>query len=77
MVVRVLRDHLREVEAPGEGGGHRHADETARVGRHEVDVLRRRELGGANEVALVLALLVVRHDHDPARPELVENLGNC
>ena len=43
---------------------------------HEVDVLRPHELGGHDQVALVLAVLVV-HDHDHAAgAEFVEEFGD-
>ena len=42
------------------------ADQAAAVRGHEVDGLGRHELGGDGEVALVLAVLVVDHDHELA-----------
>ena len=72
----VLRDHLRESEARGPFAGHRHADQPARVRRHEVHVLGRGELGGADDVALVLAVLVVDDEDAAARTEGVEDFGD-
>ena len=69
VVVRILLHHLRQVEPFAPGARHRHADEAPRVGRHEVDVLGRRELGGADAVALVLTVLVVRDHDDLATPQ--------
>ena len=51
---------------------HREADQAARVGRHEVDVLGRDELGGEHEIALVLAILVVDEDHHLAGADLLQ-----
>ena len=45
--------------------GQRQADQAAAVARHEVDVLGAHARGRHDEVALVLAVLVV-HDHDHA-----------
>ena len=50
------------------------ADEPAPVRGHEVDGLRRDELGRHGEVALVLPVLVVDHDHHPAGLDLLERL---
>ena len=51
---------------------HREADQAARVGRHEVDVLGRDELGGEHEVALVLAIFVVDEDHHLAGADVFQ-----
>ncbi len=52
----------------------RQADQPASLLRHEVDRLGRRELGGEDQVALVLAVLAVADHHHPAAPDLVEGL---
>ena len=54
--------------------GERQADESAAVQRHEVDHLGRDQLGRAHEVALVLAVLVVRDDHDLAVAQVLDRL---
>ena len=56
MIVGILADHLREVELLAPRAAHRHANKPLGVGRHKVHVLCRRELGGADAVALVLAV---------------------
>ncbi len=62
-VVRgILRDHQRDAQIVEPLAGHRHANETAAVARHEVDGFRSDLLGGDGEVALVLAVLVVDDD---------------
>jgi hypothetical protein len=56
--------------------GEGEADEAAAVAGHEVDGLGGDELGGQGEVALVLAVLVVDHDHHAAGADLVECAGD-
>ena len=57
--------HLRQLEAVELLFRHGHADDAAGVADHERHALRRGVLGRHDEVALVLAVLVV-HDHDHA-----------
>ena len=52
----------------------RGAQHAARVLEHEVDVFGRDFLGGDDEVALVLAVLVVDHYHEFAVAEVLEGL---
>src|SRR5204863_5886509 len=60
----VLRGHQVEAELVATLPRERQADQAARVGGHEVDRVRRGELGGERQVALVLAVLgVADHDH--------------
>ena len=54
---------------------HGHADESAGVGGHEVDVLRGGKLPGADEVGFVFAVRVVRHQDEAAHAQLLQNLG--
>ena len=61
----VLR-HQREAELLDPLAGQRQANQAARVLGHEVDGLGRRPLRGNDEVALVLAILVVDQDEHPA-----------
>ena len=68
----VVLDHRRHADLIAPLGGHRQADEAARVAGHEVDVVGLDVLGGDDEVALVLAALVVDEDHHPAVPELFD-----
>ena len=56
--------------SPGQG----EADQAAPVQGHEVDHLGRGQLGRADEVALVLAVLVVGHDDDLAVAQVVDRL---
>ena len=65
----VGRHHRRQVELVEALAGHRHADDARRVVQEEGDLLGRGELGRHDEVALVLAVLVVDHDDDLAAPD--------
>lgn len=64
VVVRIVRHHLLESQFVRQFAAHGHADEPFGVGCHEIDVFQRGELRGANQVAFVLAVGVVRHDDD-------------
>ena len=63
---RVLVDHRRQMEPLANVGQNRHAELAAAVGDHEVDQRRRHFLGRANEVPLVLAILIIHDDDDLA-----------
>src|SRR3989442_15172700 len=65
----VLR-HLREPEGLAALGRERQADQPAPLRRHEIDHLRGDLLGRADQVALVLAVLVVRHDDELPRADV-------
>ena len=65
MLAMRLADHERQPQLAAAFGGQRQADEAAPEARHEVDVLRAHFLRGHDEVAFVLAILVV-HDHHHA-----------
>ena len=54
--------------------GDRHADQAAAVLGEEVDLLGSDELGGEDEVALVLAVLVVDQDDDLAGADRGDDL---
>src|SRR5205085_7609076 len=54
--------------------GQAEADQAARVRRHEVDRIRRGELRGADEVALVLALGIVDDDDHLPVPDVLDCL---
>ena len=69
-----LADHQRQPQLPAAIAGQRQADQAAAVPGHEIDVLGADLRGGHDEVAFVLAVLVVhQHDH-PALPDVFENL---
>ncbi len=54
----------------------RQADEPAAFAHHEVDVLGPHLLGGHDEIAFVLAVLVVDDDDHAARADFFEDFGN-
>ena len=62
-------DHRVEVELAGPLAGERGADDARGVAQEERDGLGRGELGRHDEVALVLAVLVVDDDDDLAAPD--------
>ena len=66
-LVLVVRRHQRDLEPVEHLGRHRHADHAARVPDRERHQLGRRLARGEDDVALVLAVLVVHHDHGLAR----------
>ncbi len=69
-----VADHQRQAQLLAALARQREADQAAAVARHEVDVLGAHLGGGHDEVAFVLAVLVV-HDHDhPALPQVLEDL---
>ena len=67
-------DHLRQVERGDPLGRHRHADHAARVLADEGHVLGPAQLRGHDEVALVLALLVVDDDDHPPAADLLDGV---
>ncbi len=64
--------HLRQAELLAALAGEAETDEAAGVRGHEVDRLLRRELGGDDEVALVLAIGIVDDDDHPAGADVLD-----
>ena len=74
----VLCRHQVQAQLIAALGRQRQADQPAGLARHEVDVLRGRELRGEGEVALVLAVLgVADHDHLAGADVLERLLDRC
>ena len=76
----VVAHHQADLEVVEALAQHGHADEAAAVAGHEVHRLRGDLVGGHQEVALVLAILVVHHHQHPARPDLLDGFldgGEC
>ena len=65
----VLRHHRIEPQARGFVAGQRRADDAAAMADDERHLLRRAMRGGDDQVALVLAVVVIDHDHDLAAGE--------
>ena len=70
----VLGRHQVEAELVAALRREREADETVTLARHEVDVLRRRELRGKGQIALVLAILRVADDDHLAGADVLDRL---
>ncbi len=73
-VALVQRHHAAETEPAEPAFFHRHADQAAAVGGHEVDDLGRGLFAGGDEVAFVFAVLVVHHQQHLAGADDVERL---
>src|SRR6266508_1216543 len=71
---RVLRDHHAELQLVQPLPGHRHADEAAPVCGHEVHRFRRSLLGGQDQIALVLSVLVVDDQQETSLADLLQGL---
>ena len=72
----VVMGHHVEAELLDPLRRERQADQTARVGGHEVDGLRRDVLRGHDQVALVLAVGRIDHHHHLARADVVDRFLN-
>jgi hypothetical protein len=72
----VVLHHRPQAEPAGMRFGDRHADQAAAVLGEEVDLVGGDEFRREHEIALVLAILVVDQDHDPAGADLGDDLGN-
>ncbi len=71
----VVAHHQRQVELLAMLLRQRQADQAAAVLGHEVDLFRRDEFGGEQQVALVLAVFFIhQHDHTPGA-YLVDDFG--
>lgn len=70
----VVLDHLRQFEAFQFVALHGRADQPAALAHHEGDDLGRGLLGGDDEVALVLTVLVVHDDDGTARGDVTDGL---
>ena len=68
----VVLGHHAQPELVAALAGEAGADQPAAVRRHEVDRLGRAELRGDREVALVLAILVVDHDHEAPGADVIQ-----
>ncbi len=69
LALGVLHHHRVQVQLTSTLGRDRRADVARRVVQEERDLLRGDELGGHDQVAFVLAVLVVDHDDDLTSPD--------
>ncbi len=69
-----LAHHQRQTQLAAAVACEREANQSSPVTRHEVHVLGPHELGGHDEVTLVLAVLVVHDDDHPASTDVLEQL---
>ena len=72
----VAGGHQRQVQLAAALFGQRQADQAAPVRDHEVDGFGRDELGGHDQVALVLAVFLIDQDDDAAGAQLGDDLGD-
>src|SRR5256886_12276154 len=70
----VVLGHLRQTQRLAALRGQAHADQPASVRRHEVDHVRRDLFGRTDEISLVFAPLVVRHDDELPRANVRDRL---
>ncbi len=75
-VAAVARGHAAQVERGEALGRQRDADEAAPVEGHEVDGLGIGLLGGDDQIALVLAMLIVGDNDHLAGTDGVQHLGD-
>lgn len=71
--VRVVDHHLWQPELRRDLGCHWGADQPAGVAHHEGHLLGRQILGRDDQIAFVLAVLVVEHDNELATPECLDS----
>ena len=76
MVVCVLGDHLGELEPPRILRRHGHTDQSLSVSGHEIDILRRGELGRADQIPLVLPVWIVCTQDQMPLPQLLQGILN-
>ena len=59
--------HQRQAQLINPRTRHGKADQATRITRHEIDRIRRRELRGDHQIALILAVFIIYQDeHAPA-----------
>ena len=66
--------HRRQAQLRAALAGQRQAHQATGVGDHEVDVGRAHQFGGHDQVAFVLAVLVVDHHHHPPGADFFQQL---
>ena len=74
MIVRVVRDHLPDIQLVEALAVDRRADQSLRVLRHEIDVLGLDRRCRDDEVSLVLAIFIVHDDNHSAVLDILDCL---
>src|SRR5258708_5859201 len=74
MHLAILRDHSLKSELFGALHRDRHADQSATMHGHEVYCLRRSLFSRHDEIAFVLAIGIVGHDHNPAGGDIAQDI---
>ena len=77
VIVCVGADHLGDLKTSDIFLGHRHADQTLALCRHEIDILGRRKLCGADEISLVFTVGIIHDENDLAVPKILKCLFYC
>ena len=72
----ISRHHALQTELLGALVRDRHTNQTAPVRRHEIDRFRRHFLRRHHQVALVLAIGVVGHDHNAPLGDVAHHIVN-
>ena len=76
VIVRVVLHHLPNRKFVQTAADDRRADQPARVRRHEIHMFRREFFRSDNDIALVLAILIVHDDEHPAVFNVLDCLFN-
>jgi hypothetical protein len=77
VLVGVVFGLLGQLELVGAGARQGEADPSTCLPDHEIDHFGRHELRRANEIALILAILVIRHDDQLAGLDVGNRLLDC
>ena len=72
MLGAVIAHHQRQVELPCALWSDRHADQAAGFGGKEINDLRRGLLGGNDQVAFILTVLIIHQDDHSAGADVIE-----
>ena len=76
VIVRVVLHHLPDLKFVETAAGDRRADQSARMRRHKIHVLRCERLGGDDDVALVLPVLIINDDEHLPISDILDCLCN-
>ena len=74
--IRVAIHHEREIEGIELMPLHGQTDQPPGMGGHEIDLIRRRELGSADQIAFVFPSFVIHNHHAFTISDRGEGIGN-